>query len=648
MQHVRIAVAFFLLLAATAGASARILFVDATLAADCVAGYDPATRRCGPGIYWAYRKLSAAADAAVAGDTVVLRGGTYSEQLAPKQSGTAESPIVFGAFGSEQAILTGAGLSPAIWINGLSHITIRGLTVQEVGRWMAVLGSHHISIIGNLFRNANDPGGSSKTGLFFQASDYNVIRNNVIDSSAQDNIALVASDHNLIQENVVTRAAHALWAIKCGSYNVVRRNHFRNEFQKIGEIYDCAGVGYGDFGFPKLTSLDDTRHNVVEENIFSYTATPVDASPYAGIQHAGQQCIIRGNTFFHCLGPPIDLTLYADEAQYNYGNRIYNNVFYENQFGGISISGAYGNGLVFSNNVIANNAFYRNRFTRFDTRWDWYRKMDGKPVQIITGRIAGLRFVRNELFSAQPDELWVVAYGDRTATDNESPQPLSWWEANLPSVFTGNMQAEPKFADTLLKDFHPAPGSPLIDAGAFVAQAVGAGSGTTIAVNDAWYFRDGYGIPGLGGDTIQLQQSNARAVVVAVDYESNTLTLDAPLEWRDGEGVSLKYNGAAPDIGALESVRYIGGVADEARADDVLLYPNPTGGRCTVTFPPGTTAAPRVRAFDMYGRLVRSETAQLSNGRYGCAIDLGGLPAGAYLVVIETKGGVTTRTCVRK
>ena len=64
-----------------------------------------------------------------------------------------------------------------------------------------------------------------------------------------------------------------------------------------------------------------------------------NASPYSGIQYAGQNGIIRNNVFYDCQGPPISLTLYSGEATFNYGNRVYNNDFYNNEFGAIDISG---------------------------------------------------------------------------------------------------------------------------------------------------------------------------------------------------------------------------------------------------------------------------------------------------------------------
>ena len=81
---------------------------------------------------------------------------------------------------------------------------------------------------------------------------------------------------------------------------------------------------------------------------------------------------------------------------------------------------------------------------------------------------------------------------------------------------------------------------------------MGAGSGTTLTVADALYFVDGFGIPGETGDTIQLQGDSSRAVITHVDYATNTLTLDSSLTWTDSQGVSLAYEGAAPDVGAYE------------------------------------------------------------------------------------------------
>ena len=91
---------------------------------------------------------------------------------------------------------------------------------------------------------------------------------------------------------------------------------------------------------------------MVEQNIFAYTPTSGDSSPYSGIQYAGQEGIIRNNLFYNTVGPGLSLTLYANEAKYNLKNRIYNNVFYSTDFAGISLSGA---SYDFYDNVLKNN-----------------------------------------------------------------------------------------------------------------------------------------------------------------------------------------------------------------------------------------------------------------------------------------------------
>ncbi|MEG7522565.1 MAG: hypothetical protein M3H12_05625, partial [Chromatiales bacterium] len=58
---------------------------------------------------------------------------------------------------------------------------------------------------------------------------------------------------------------------------------------------------------------------------------------------------------------------------------------------------------------------------------------------------------------------------------------------------------------------------------------------------------------GEAGDEIQLQGSNETAIIVGINYVSHTITLDRALSWNAGQGVALKYNGSAPDMGAFET-----------------------------------------------------------------------------------------------
>ncbi len=618
------------------------IYVDHQLKSDCLGRYSISSRDCSGNDGNAYQKLSGAATVASPGDTVFIRAGNYNEQLRPEQSGAPGNRITYKNFGDEEVVISGSTLSPAIWIYEIDFVTIEGLVIKNVRRWLNALGSNYIIIKKNTFENAMDAGGSSKTGLFFQKADHNRIEGNIIDSSNQDNIGMVQSNYNLIEGNVITRAKHALWALKCSNYNVIRDNYFHNGLQKIGEIYDCDGVGHGDAPYNKITSLDNTKFNVVEHNVFSYTPSPVDASPYAGIQYAGQKGIIRNNVFYECEGPPISLTLYSDEATFNYGNRIYHNVFFKNEFGGIEISGNKSH--TFYDNQIKNNIFYKNKFVQRDFRWSWYMELHNQPVQLLTGRTTDINIESNNFFSKQADEIYTITYGSRTASSNPAPESLTWWEANHSSTFKNNLQIGPQFMDTTNYDFHLMSGSPMIDAGTFLTHTRTTNSGLTMEVDDASYFVDGFGIRSYSGDTIQLEDQDLKAVITKVDYASNTLYLDVPLSWTKGQKLSKSYNGHAPDIGAFE-------FRDNTTADDkslndpeseIVIFPNPTTSRLTIM---GNEIG-RIKVLDLQGRTLSIE--RLDRDVNEKIVELNDYSIGTYLIEVTTSKGTAVSRIVKQ
>jgi hypothetical protein len=70
-------------------------------------------------------------------------------------------------------------------------------------------------------------------------------------------------------------------------------------------------------------------------------------------------------------------------------------------------------------------------------------------------------------------------------------------------------------------------------------------------VADAGYFTDGWGI--IEGDLVQLANGQ-RARITDVNYETNVITVATALLWTQNMGVSLAYEGSAPDLGAYELV----------------------------------------------------------------------------------------------
>ncbi|MCU7844453.1 MAG: putative Ig domain-containing protein [Candidatus Thiodiazotropha sp. (ex Monitilora ramsayi)] len=504
------------------------IFVDQQIGTNYCTDYSVALRSCGSGDKAAYQSISGAASAATAGDIIEIRGGNYSEQLAPQNSGSAGSPITFRGYNGENAVITGSSLSPAIDISDRSHLVLEGLEISNVNRWMHALNSHHNIIRNNIFSGANDSGGSSKTGIFFQEATYNRILDNVIDDSTQDNISLIKSDFNLISGNTITNAAHAIWVIKCGNKNVVRDNYFHNATQKIGEVYDCDDVGFNHEFFIH----DATKYNVIERNVFAKTTTYYSTSGGNGIQYAGQNGIIRFNTFFdNNVG--IGMQRYSSEAMYNKHNRVYHNTFHQNHCGGISTTNP--NSPDYTDNQFINNILSDN-----------VECGGTKPFQLVyRNALEGFVFDSNNLTSGTiPDDV----IGEWQGSGNT----LSSFETNYPTFFSNNMELDPLFTDAPNRDYSLSITSPMVDAGRFLTTTVSSGSGRVIQVSDAGFFHDSFGIEGLQGDNVQLEGSPVVLSIVAIDYANNTITVDQDTSWQAGQGISLEYNGSAPDIGAFE------------------------------------------------------------------------------------------------
>jgi hypothetical protein len=97
-------------------------------------------------------------------------------------------------------------------------------------------------------------------------------------------------------------------------------------------------------------------------------------------------------------------------------------------------------------------------------------------------------------------------------------------------------------------DFHLQSGSRAIDHGGYLTTTTAAGQGTSIPVADAGYFFDGFGV--FDADSIQLQGQTVPAKILSIN--GNTLVVDQALTWSAGQGVSLPYQGSAPDMGAYE------------------------------------------------------------------------------------------------
>lgn len=481
--------ALALLSAARVDAQTVTTYVDGSLSAASCTTYNPATRTCSGGTASAYRTIAGAAGAANAGTTVMIRAGNYGEQLSVPRSGTQAQPIVFRAYGSETPTISGLS-SAGIQLVGREYIEIVGLTVTDVAGWARLEDSRNITIRNSFFRRATATGTTGSIKLV--RSSNNRILNNLIEEG-NDNMVLVdGADRNVIQGNTFTSGRHSLLTIRCSNFNVVRANTFGNAIQKGLEVFDCEGVGSDS-----PIKYNATKRNVIELNVVTQTKSSTKDNDYNGIQHGGQGTIARRNVFRTNDGGAINYQSYSNESLYVYGNRLYNNTFYANRC--YAIIGDNGDTADYRDNRVKNNLLYKNVNCAGAAQQTNIR--DASTVILTTNAI------------------------ETTA---------------------------PGFVNEATYDLHLAAGSRMIDAAGALTTTTAAGSGTQMTVQDASYFFDGHGIAGEVGDRIQILGQSQTAVVLAVNYTTNTLTLSQPLTWASGAGVALQFSGAAPDMGAYE------------------------------------------------------------------------------------------------
>jgi PKD repeat protein len=471
----------------------------------------------------AWRTIGKANDTLQAGDTVYIRGGTYNENhqsacINPRNSGGPDNFITYTNYNNEQVII-GNVYQPVYTRESSDYICIKGLIVDggsrsssEIAYGMRIYGSHNI-IQDCIVRNGRE--GPWGRGIHIaETSSYNQILNNIVHHIGQpqppaandngDGIYISeGSHHNLVEGNEAYACGHTTILVY-GPYNVIRHNNFHNE----------------DWGRSAEMGSHDTarRHNVFEYNRIHHSDNLDEGSyPNYGMQSDQPGSIIRFNTFYQNYGHGLEI--WAGHPWNGSHTRLYHNVICESG----TIGSGYGyegfgiclnelSGLedgAFRDVVIKNNILYNNRYDGI-----YYKPQNTDP-------------------------------NDHTAESN---------------FF--HSDGNPRFLDEGQLDFHLQEDSPCIDAACWLTHTRSSGSGTHIPVGDASYFSYGYGI--VEGDLIQLQGQSQTAMVVDIDYDNNILETDRSLNWQSNQGVSLAYNGSAPDIGAFE---FGSGTALQANAD---------------------------------------------------------------------------------
>ncbi|MBP1656102.1 MAG: hypothetical protein H6Q31_703 [Bacteroidetes bacterium] len=549
----------------------------------------------GPGtLMTPWRTLSRAGAGLQPGDTVYVRAGTYSERFIPSNSGAPGNPIVYRAYPGEQVIVDGPPDDDltvmAIYV---SNIVIEGFTIKNQNYfrapekrtyWVALEGNaitfrkNRVFADGDPFYNIYTLNATSR-GIVVAGRDitvedcyvrgqafgivlagsaprYAIIRNDTVHATGQNNIDVGATDDGSAAYHA-TLIEHCVLDTSFIEDNIQFEPDYGSPVSTLHNrgtiIRNCVMGNAAE----NAIDLKGAGHTIIENNLI-YGSSGDDDGPIGG-NDAGSGAgietspvvptrftIVRGNVIWdHCSG------MTMAEGDHYFNNTILNN---RRTWQG-------------SNQTDPNHTCFR--------AWNYPASKRAFVNNIVGGMPTGSVLE------------WMMDWGDKFLLDNnlyfESSGParfqhrvsgdmvivqgLQQWRSALNSSGAygylqgkeqNSREADPQFvsAPRYPSGYDPAwnfalqSTSPAIDAGRSVAVAVSGGSNSTrLAVDDAYFFCDGFGIT--DGDLIKIGPSSP-VRIAAVNYTTSTITLAEPRTWSAGEDVHLAFEGFRPDIGAIE------------------------------------------------------------------------------------------------
>lgn len=254
----------------------------------------------------------------VAGDTCLVRGGTYTESGGVRilASGTAANPMRLAAYPGEMPVIDfparvstnriliehGSGLT-----NPMGYITVEGFEIKNGWEGIKFLNMHN-----------------------------SVIRNNKIHDGFASGIFGAGGHHNLFEANIIYHqgdfagcaAGTALCNQQHGFYM-----HGDSYIIRKNIVYDNIGIGI--------------QHNGSSTSTYSPTRHP--STEFAG----GKNWIVESNTMAYQANSS-GLLIWGDGSNM----RVENNIFYENRVNGTSAQGIFFTGNGGTGITIRNNHSY--------------------------------------------------------------------------------------------------------------------------------------------------------------------------------------------------------------------------------------------------------------------------------------------------
>lgn len=386
-----------------------------------------------------FKTIQQGLNVAQAGDTVIVRAGTYTQTspLTFPRSGTAGAPITLTAAPGEAVLVqVQPGLNIHLLQTARSHIIIEGITFD--GNYSTANGLIRL-----------DSGGTFQT---FRRCEVRRQGNHLLRIDSSDLLVEDCHIHHAIVHADPTADAHCLHTqtgfrqtfLRCDLHHATGDLWQGSRDGAWGDIVfdgcdmhieladgDCNGIAAGT---PITENHLDTKNmaGIVNSNVTvrysivrgSRNGRLVNASAALNLKDGVQGFRIHGNLIYNNMWA---LRLRHPTTDYH----VYNNFIYDNDLA-VRLEDGVSNLTFESNTFFGNTSLIQNVSSASPLVW------------------------RNNIFATSTGGVWPGTFTNNLFWSVPSG---SWQSAN------GNRVADPLFVDAAAYDLHLAEGSPAIDAG---------------------------------------------------------------------------------------------------------------------------------------------------------------------------------------
>ena len=171
-----------------------------------------------------YSTIQAAVNAANPGDTIIVRDGTYTENVDVNKSITIQSEN-----GTEHTIIQPADLADNIIDVTADYVTISGLQIYGTAIYpLPSAAAIHLLAVSYCDISGNDVHASYWSGIKLENSTSNTIMSNAV-HDFYDNIMLINSASNAITGNNISGSVYMGLALSGSAGNTISDNNFTND-----------------------------------------------------------------------------------------------------------------------------------------------------------------------------------------------------------------------------------------------------------------------------------------------------------------------------------------------------------------------------------------------------------------------------------